>query len=291
MEHWVSFVSDFFDTDHNAVVVLVDLGGLLDANKDQWKFKIKDIDSIGWSHFRDCSSSRILVIKNRFLVTAVNHDLEAMWSLLEGALVGSVDECSKNKRSSKFLGLKLLIAKIVKKLESDDAFGFNCFVRIWSTLDADKALMLRKMYLSIVRKKYRKSKMYELKLVQKASIRAAIEKCMEKFCLDKSSMIRSVLDRPFQKVVLDHLVVDDELVLDPEGVRLNVDRIIETYQYVPLNYVWDDAFSSVMNVISMGKLLLVVGGLPDGKATGLSGIPNELWKHSGEKIMPFGTIE
>ncbi|KAG9305881.1 hypothetical protein G9A89_016533 [Geosiphon pyriformis] len=34
----------------------------------------------------------------------------------------------------------------------------------------------------------------------------------------------------------------------------------------------------------MGKLLLVVGGLPDGKAAGLSGIPNELWKHGGERV-------
>ncbi|KAG9296141.1 hypothetical protein G9A89_014733 [Geosiphon pyriformis] len=32
----------------------------------------------------------------------------------------------------------------------------------------------------------------------------------------------------------------------------------------------------------MGELLSVVGDLPDGKAAGLSGVPNELWKHGGE---------
>ncbi|KAG9304580.1 hypothetical protein G9A89_020144 [Geosiphon pyriformis] len=316
VEHWVGSVSNFFDIDYNAMAVLVGLGGLLNvqlnslhkqANKDQWKFKIKDVDSIGWSHFRDCSSSKILVIKDRFLITAVDHDLDAIWLLLEEALVSSVDEvfsrqwfsdfqCSKNKWSSKFLRLELLIAKIVKRLKSNNAFGFNHLVKKWSTLNADKALVLRNMvyvdqkmmnilkYLSIVRKKYRKSKIYKSKLVQEASIRTAIGKHMEKFCLDKSSMIRNVLDRPFQKVVLDHLVVDDELVLDPEGVRLNVDRIMESWtrkrvvpstlpdlwahQYVPLDY-----------------LLSIVGGLPDGKAAGLSGILNKLWKH-GVSMIP-----
>ncbi|KAG9301755.1 hypothetical protein G9A89_003302 [Geosiphon pyriformis] len=288
VERWVSSVSDFFDMDHNTVAVLVGL----------------NVDSIGWSYFRDCSFSRILVMKDRFLVTAVDHNLNAMWSLLEGALIGFVNEifsrqwfsdfqCSKNKWSSKFLGLKLLITKI-------------------STLDVNKALVLRDMihasqklmdilkYLSIVRKEYRKSKMYELKLVQEASIRAAIGKCMEKFCLDKNSIIRNVLDRPFQKVVLDYLVVNDELMLDPKGVKLNVDRIMESWmrkhvvpsalpdlwahQYVPLDYVQNNVFSGMINAISMGELLSVVSGLPNGKATGLSGILNKLWKHGDKKV-------
>ncbi|KAG9301790.1 hypothetical protein G9A89_003337 [Geosiphon pyriformis] len=265
----ISSVSDFFDTDHNAMVVLVSLSRLLDVqlnglhkqtNKDCWKFKIKDADSIGWSCFRDCSSTRILMIKNRFFAAAVGHDLNTMWSLLEGVL------CSKNMQFSKFLDLELLVAKIVKRLESDNAVRFNHFVKKWSTLDADKAFVLRDMvyvnqkmmnilkYLSIVRKRYRKSKIYESKLAQEASIRAAIEKCMKKFCSDKGSMIRSVLNRFFQKVVLNHLVVDDELVLDPDGVRLN---------YALLNYVRDNAFSGVMDAINMSELLLVVGGLPD----------------------------
>ncbi|KAG9306308.1 hypothetical protein G9A89_018191 [Geosiphon pyriformis] len=290
VKYWVSFVSDFFDMDHNVVVISVGLGELLDvqlnglckqANKDHWKFKIKNADSTGWSCFRNCSSVRILIIKNRFFAAAVGHNLDVMWLLLEGALVDFVDkvffrlwfsdfQCSKNKWSSKFLGLELLVAKIVKRLKFDDTFGFNYLVEKWSILDADKALVLRNMvhanqkmidvfkYLSIVRKGYRKSKMYELKLAQETSIRAAIEKHMEKFCSDKGSMIKSVLNRPFWKVVLDHLVVDNKLVLDPDGIRLN---------YVLLDYVRDNAFFGVMDAISMSKLLVVVGGLPDGKAT------------------------
>ncbi|KAG9291923.1 hypothetical protein G9A89_004861 [Geosiphon pyriformis] len=45
---------------------------------------------------------------------------------------------------------------------------------------------------------------------------------------------------------------------------------------MPLDYVRDDAFSGVMKKIDMEKLLLVVGGLPNSKAAGLSSIPNKL---------------
>ncbi|KAG9304055.1 hypothetical protein G9A89_005965 [Geosiphon pyriformis] len=53
-KHWIGSVSEFFDTDHSAVMVLVGLGGLLNAqldslhkqtNKNCWKFKIRDADS------------------------------------------------------------------------------------------------------------------------------------------------------------------------------------------------------------------------------------------------------
>ncbi|KAG9304927.1 hypothetical protein G9A89_003095 [Geosiphon pyriformis] len=51
--HEVAPVSEFFDTDYNAVLVSIGLGGLLNAqlngeckqaNKNKWKFKIKDAD-------------------------------------------------------------------------------------------------------------------------------------------------------------------------------------------------------------------------------------------------------
>ncbi|KAG9298055.1 hypothetical protein G9A89_001698, partial [Geosiphon pyriformis] len=57
--HQVVSVSDFFDTDHKAVVVSVGLGGLLDVqlnslrkqtNKDCWKFKIRNADCVGWAN-------------------------------------------------------------------------------------------------------------------------------------------------------------------------------------------------------------------------------------------------
>ncbi|KAG9300750.1 hypothetical protein G9A89_023548 [Geosiphon pyriformis] len=149
IKHCVNSVSDFFDTDHKSVMVLVGLGGLLDvrlnglckqANKDCWKFRIKDADGAGWFCFKDCSSVKMLEVKGRFLGAAAGLDLDAIWSLLEKVVVDSADkifsrhwfcdfQCLKNKHSSKFLGLELLVAKIVKCLTSANTSGFNQFVR------------------------------------------------------------------------------------------------------------------------------------------------------------------
>ncbi|KAG9287170.1 hypothetical protein G9A89_003018 [Geosiphon pyriformis] len=78
--------------------------------------------------------------------------------------------------------------------------------------------------------------MYKSKLAKKTSIKNAVEKCMEKFCLDKDGIIRSVLDYLFYKVVLDYLVVDDELVLEPKKMKSDVDKIMKnwTRKYVML---------------------------------------------------------
>ncbi|KAG9297557.1 hypothetical protein G9A89_007632 [Geosiphon pyriformis] len=70
-------------------------------------------------------------------------------------------------------------------------------------------------------------------------------------------MIKSILKHPFCKVVLDYLVVDNELVIEPNKVKLKVDKIMEDVK----------------------ELSLVVDNLPNDKAAGLSGISNQLWKH------------
>ncbi|KAG9292020.1 hypothetical protein G9A89_017919 [Geosiphon pyriformis] len=308
--HQVVSVSDFFNTNHKAVVVSVGLGGLLD-----------NADCVGWAKFKDLSSAKLLSLGEVFSDAKICGDMDAMWTVLVRAVVNSADvtfsrhwfsefECSRNKHSSKFFGLELLVAKIVKKFCSGNLLGADRFVSKWSTLDDVKACVFKDLvglgvksdvvvkHLSLVCRDYRRSKMFESRLAKEASVRKAIEKHMDNFCSDKGSMIRSVLEKPFHKVVLDHLIVDDDLVLLPEEVKFSVDRIMEgwtrkrsvqsvlpglwAHQYAPLDHVRDDAFLGVMSAISMGELLFVVGGLPDGKTAGLSGVPNELWKHGGE---------
>ncbi|KAG9304186.1 hypothetical protein G9A89_019748 [Geosiphon pyriformis] len=94
---------------------------------------------------------------------------------------------------------------------------------------------------------------------EESRIRAAIDRRIESFESDKGRTIRSVLERPFCKVVLDHLV--------------------------SLKYVFDSAFSGVMCSIGFNELFSVVSGLPEGKAAGLSGISNKLWKHCNKSIL------
>ncbi|KAG9299729.1 hypothetical protein G9A89_013089 [Geosiphon pyriformis] len=272
-------VSDFFDTDHRAVVVSVGLGGLLDVqlnslrkqtNKNCWKFKIKNADCAEWAKFKDLSSAKLLSLGELFSSAKMHGDMDAMWAVLVGAVVNSANvtfsrhwfsefKCSTNKHSSRFFGLKLLVAKI-STLDDAKARAFKDLVG--SGVKSDVVVR----HLLLVCRDYRRSKMFESKLAEEASVRKVIEKCMDNFCSDKGSMIRSVLEKPFHKVVLDHLIVDDDLVLLPEEVKLSA------RQYASLNHVQDDAFSGIMSAINMGELLSVVSGLPDDKTAGLSGV-------------------
>ncbi|KAG9302898.1 hypothetical protein G9A89_022314 [Geosiphon pyriformis] len=251
---------------------------------------------VKWAKFRDLSLAKLLSLGDVFFGAEAHSNVDAMWIILQKAVLGSADKTfsrhwfskfrhSKNRHSFKFFGLELLMAKIVKKFCSGGLSDVNLLVSKWLTLDNVKACAFRDLvsssvksnvivkHLLLVRKDYRRTKMFELRFFEEISIRKTIDRRMENFCSDKDSMIRSVLNRLFCKIVLDHLVVDNKLVLKSEEVKAS---------YVLLSYVQNDVFSGIMHEVSMSKLLSVISGLPDGKTTGLSGILNELWKQGGE---------
>ncbi|KAG9294665.1 hypothetical protein G9A89_008144 [Geosiphon pyriformis] len=240
--HVIGSVSGFFDTNYKAVIVFISLDGLLDghlnslhkqANKDHWKFNIKDTDDTKWTKFRDCVASKLLLAKDELFDTETCSKIDDMWTILEKIIVELANkiflrcwfsefQCSRNRHSSRFFGLKILVAKIVKKFNSGNAVEVNSFIRTWLTLNKAKAHAFTNLvfldnhpvsilkHLFLVHKSYRKSKMYKSRLAKKASIRKAIEKQMEKFCFDKN-----------------YLVVDDELIVEPTKVKSNVNKIME----------------------------------------------------------------
>ncbi|KAG9285783.1 hypothetical protein G9A89_013208 [Geosiphon pyriformis] len=145
--------------------------------------------------------------------------------------------------------------------------------------------------------------MSEAEHIRKSRIRSAINKRMESFVLNKDHTIRSVLECPFCKVTLDHLVMDNELVLESDLVKTKMDVIIERwtrkYNVVsvvsnPLEYVFDDAFSDVMCPIDFDKMSGVISNLPDRKAASLSVLmipkPYE-WKSVLMNTCPIVLIE
>ncbi|KAG9295434.1 hypothetical protein G9A89_013463 [Geosiphon pyriformis] len=109
------------------------------------------------------------------------------------------------------------------------------------------------------RKAYHTSKFAEFLRAKEVSIRAAIDKRIKNFEVNKGHTIRSVLECLFHKVVLNYLVVDDELILEPNLVKSKMDVIMEgwtrkchvvddvsgnwCHQYQPLEYVFDEVFS------------------------------------------------
>ncbi|KAG9286348.1 hypothetical protein G9A89_014514 [Geosiphon pyriformis] len=225
-------VDDFFDTDYKAVFVSVGLGGLLDirlssickqANKNCWKFDVKDMNELKWAEFRDGTAANVSMFSDVFVAAGKFLDLDAMWDIIRKIMILSANGTFKkkwfkdfdsvfNKVFSRFHKLELLVSKLVKafRLTSRES-GFDDI----------------RSKLAKARKSYCFSKMLESKCAKESHIRQAIKSRMESFELNKSHTIRSVLKYSFHKIVLDYLVVDDKLVLEPELVKSKVDGIME----------------------------------------------------------------
>ncbi|KAG9293874.1 hypothetical protein G9A89_019212 [Geosiphon pyriformis] len=247
---------------HKTVSVLMNLDGLLDVqlgvlhkqvNRDYWKFKLKSVDLI-------------FMLQN------------TVFSKFEGV---------RNKLSSKFYRLELLMFKIVSSLNSDLGIDSNEVSKVYIIIDkGDKVKNILHHVLG-VKRIYRRSKCHEFRIARDNFIRKAVLKCMENFCSDKRQMIKSILNQPFRKMVLNYLIVNNELILEPQAVKSLIDTIIEDWirKHLVSSHVDDNTFSGVMCNISIKELLQVIRDLPNGKTAGFSGIFNKLWKHSNSLIL------
>ncbi|KAG9288178.1 hypothetical protein G9A89_020484 [Geosiphon pyriformis] len=299
-------VSGHFDTDYQAVSVNLGLGGLLDTclnsfhmqtNRDHWKFDIKSANEAKWLEFKVALAANVSMFSDAFGVAVRFSDVDIMWDIVCKIMVLLADGTFKKKwfkgfdgvftkTSSRFHKLKLLVSKLVKAscLVSSDSFASLLESLFLSGSNFDLICSA----LAKARKLYRSFKLLESKHAEESSIKQAIGKRMESFKLNKSHTIRNILEHPFRKVVLDHLVVEDELILEPDLVKSKVVSDLSenwAHQYWPLDYVFDGAFSDVMCSIGFDELSAVVKDLPDGKVAGLSGISNKLWKHCDKSVL------
>ncbi|KAG9288570.1 hypothetical protein G9A89_008442, partial [Geosiphon pyriformis] len=258
----VCVVEEFFDTDHWAVFVSVGLEELLDvqlifihkqANKNWWKFDFKE-------DFKNATLANAKMFSNEFVTAIKLTDLDAVWDVLRKIMTLLASEIFRKKWfknfdsvftkvSSKFHRLKLLVLKSIKASHKKNSVRFDLF-------DFGVNSYHVHLVFSGIKKSYHASKLTESLAAKEANIRSAIDRRIESFETNKGYTIRSVLKHPFYKVVLNHLVVDNKLVLEPDLVK--------------------SKFS---------ELLDVVFTLPDGKAAGLLGITNKLWKHCNRSIL------
>ncbi|KAG9288373.1 hypothetical protein G9A89_021404 [Geosiphon pyriformis] len=302
-------VSEHFDTDYQAVSVSLELGRLLDthlislhkqANRDHWKFDIKNTNKTKWFEFRDNTAANAVMFSDAFGSVVRFSDLDTMWDIIRKIIFKGFDGVF-TKKFFRFHKLELLVSKLVKALRLFFCCDFVALLNTWDKLDSSGALTVKSLFLlnsnfdlicfvfAKMRKLYCAAKLLESKCAEESHIKQAIAKKMESFELDKGHIIRNVLEHPFHKVVLNHLVIRDELILEPNLVKSKVDDIMEgwTRRCRPLEYVFNSAFSGVMCLISFDKMSAIVKNLPDGKAAGLFGISNELWKHCNKVMTDF----
>ncbi|KAG9291253.1 hypothetical protein G9A89_021755 [Geosiphon pyriformis] len=267
--HFVDDVSEFFNTNHKSISVSVGLDGLLNtclnsackqANKNQWKFKLGNAN-------KELSLAGLLMYSNKFQEVKDNSNLNAMWKVLSKTLVHAADVT----------------------FSSGDLLESDKLVKIWLIVDIKEAskfsglvlsgigLLELLKHLSIVKKEYWKFKYYKLKASENTVIKKTIDCYIENFCSDKGRIIKSVLECPFCKVILDYLVMNNKLVFKSGKVKLKINKIMKEWmkkwsmllqmpnlwfhQYMLLDYVDNNAFTGVMKKIDMEKLSLVVGNL------------------------------
>ncbi|KAG9300266.1 hypothetical protein G9A89_011339 [Geosiphon pyriformis] len=235
------------------------------------KFDVKNASEAKWLEFKNTMAANTTMLSGAFGDAVKFSDLGAIFHKLE-LLVSKLDN------------LDSASASIVRSM----FFSGAKFDDICSALAKAKRL-------------YYSSKLLESKCAEESHIRQAITNRIESFELDKGCTIRSVLECPFYKVVLDHLVMNNKLVLEPDLVKSKVDAIIEGWtrkcvvvndisntwsrQYKFLNHVFDDVFSGVISEIDFDELYCVITSLPDGKAAGLLDISNELWKCCDKSVL------
>ncbi|KAG9301393.1 hypothetical protein G9A89_018065 [Geosiphon pyriformis] len=260
----VDGIEDYFNTDHKAVSVSVGLRGLLN-------YDIKNASEVKWFEFRDAMTANVVMFLDEFVAAKWFSDLDIMVLLAEGMFkkkwFNSFD-CVFNKVFSQFYKLELLGSKLVKTFWLDSVGTLSVKFLFLSGAGFDVICF----GLAKTKKFYCSSKLLESKCAEKSSIRQAIERRIESFEVDKSHIIRSILKCPFRKVVLDHLMNGEELVLKSELVKSKVDGIMEgwTRKHVSLDHVFDGVFSDVIHSIGFDEMFGVISNLPNGKTAGLS---------------------
>ncbi|KAG9291781.1 hypothetical protein G9A89_012066 [Geosiphon pyriformis] len=261
--------------------------------------------------YRNVSHKNFAMFSNKFADFHCLSDLDGMWCVIHKAVCFSANKVfSKTwfkdfdggytKCFSHFHRLELLVSKLVKASYSMLSNKFVSLLDIWISLDSVNASAVKFFFLlgshfdairsalAKIRKYYCSLKMMELKCAQNSQIKLAINKRIENFRLNKSQTIRSVLERPFHKVTLDYLVVNEDFILEPGLVKFYIDRIMKRWTrkcMVVGDYVFNDVFSNIMHPIETDEFFGVVLDLSDNKAASLSGISNKLWKHCDGSVL------
>ncbi|KAG9291523.1 hypothetical protein G9A89_021942 [Geosiphon pyriformis] len=267
LDHSVTGVNEYFDTDHRAVTVSMDLSSLLD------KFNFKDAMTAKWAAFKESSAATVAMFKCKFDAALLFLDLDAIYDNVF------------TKEFSKFHKLELLVFKLVKASHLISSEEFVALLGMWNSLDATNASVVESLFLSGLHFGVIRSVLFRIKKLYHSSK------------LSKSKHAEESLGG----LVLNHLVVNNELVMNPSLVKSKMNVIMEgwtrkhelvtnisanwCHQYQSLEYIFDDAFLRIMDSISSVELLGVVLDLPNDKAAGLFGISNELWKHRDESVL------
>ncbi|KAG9301602.1 hypothetical protein G9A89_016672 [Geosiphon pyriformis] len=129
------------------------------------------------------------------------------------------------------------------------------------------------------KKKYRSTLCARIRLQQQKQIVNNIIKKQQNFELNKEAIIKSILNRKRQKIVLDHVIEEGKFHNDSDDIKKLVNKKAQGFR--PIESIPDNAFNGVMAEITIEKFDYTLSHTPCNKASGPSGIQAELWRKFG----------
>ncbi|KAG9307388.1 hypothetical protein G9A89_017217 [Geosiphon pyriformis] len=250
--HNITKTLDYVFISSNLVNMVVDCDlNLLhkQANRDCWKYDIKNASEIKWSEFRNAMAANAVMFSDKFVAAKQFSDLDVMLNSVGASPVKSLflsgtsfdaiySELAKARKS--YHSSKLLESKHAKEFSVKQAIEKRI-----ESFEVDKG----------------------------HTIRSVLECSFYKVVLDhlvnggelvlEPELVKSKVDGIMKGWTRKHVVASD---ISGDWAR----------QFRPLNYVFDGVFSDVMHSISFDEMFGVISNLPNGKAAGLSSITNEL---------------
>ncbi|KAG9300843.1 hypothetical protein G9A89_004473 [Geosiphon pyriformis] len=283
-------INELFNTDYKAVVMIIQSDRILAGTK---KFK----------------SGRKKYKAQRKLIDNNNDDLNQMWLTIKETVLQAAECLPKKKKECMDHKLVKIVADIIKQIRVNNADMHNNNVMQllakWKQLKPETVnaylMTLPKDKLIIellsIKKEYRSTLHARIRLQQQRQIVNNIIKRQQNFELSKESMIKSILNRKRQRIVLDHVIEEGKFHDDPDEIKKLINkkaqrwtrtRIFEPelwkswkHRFRPIESIPDHAFDGVMAEIIIEKFEHTLSHTPYNKALGPSGIQAELWRKSG----------
>ncbi|CAB5348537.1 unnamed protein product [Rhizophagus irregularis] len=267
-------------------------------------------DEFTWDNFRAGLNHEIerLKLKDRS-ITKRKH-VDHVWDSLRQLIMKSANEniknkkvikqkikCAPEKKLSVYFDLRYIINRIqeirsykYELVTSDNTFTFLDKGQFHSYLD--KLIEIRKQ-LRIVFK-------LELNIMEQEQIISNIKKRCDNYKDDQGRMIQSITEKEMVSISIEKIYKKDHngnevLITDENQVMEETNRHFQTVagsinrkkpiqgrwkkQYKPQPHINENIYSSIMDAPTFDEWLDIIRQLSNGKATGPSGVSNEMLKH------------
>jgi len=232
----------------------------------------------------------------------------------------------ENKRLRDINGYLKYFNKLIKQLHRDNKYDKNHNAELWknlinleSELEFKTQSTLRsktnwhKPDIQIVKKEIKvliKELRTELKKTYKEITYQEIEEAIDRRCWmyeeNKHTMINSLTDKKYTRIITDRLVQNNngqlELIVNKEEIKQrinthfqtvaggvnfkeNIDNSIWKQEYEAIKEINENIYKELKQDITKEEWTATIKSLPNGKAAGPNKISYELLKHLGEELM------